>query len=207
MPMDYIKRKMEAHERAKEIKRTQKVRQARVNLNRQIANLEKTAGRYWELAKRALKLGDKKQFRQYTLGYMWMQRTINQGNRSLLALEAVELRRDQAQSTAQFLQAMEAMSHSILDSVSQERMAEIQATVDTGLQWANDLTFEIDSMLDSTESGVFGTMETSDTAFQEQIAQLEKALAIEAESEDGSSSDSRIEEMIKRIENEMREKP
>lgn len=194
---------LERRRREKEIERDIASRQGKARIKRHIGKQTSMSKRLWELGKRALRLGHKQQFRQIILQYMWTLQDIKRWERSLLTFEAIEARRDQVRATADFLRSMQAMSKSILASASPQGMVETQRDLEMGIARARDLEERLSVILDMTDETVFAPEEVGED-LDARLADIEKGMTAEAEHEEGSAFDERIEAGLRQIEQEMR---
>lgn len=199
-----ITRWLENRRRTKEIERDIQARQGKARIKRHIAKQQAMSKHLWELGKKALQLGDKKQFRQLVLQYMWTLEDIKRWERSLLTFEAIEARRDQARATADFLNSIQAMSKSILASASPEGMAQVQRDLEMGIARAQDMEERLSLILDMTDETVFTPEELTDDELGARLQEIEKAMTSEAEQEATAEFDARIEAGLKQIEEQMR---
>jgi hypothetical protein len=199
-----ITRWFEDRRRTKEIERDIQARQGKARIKRHIEKQKTMSKRLWEIGKKSLHLGEKKQFRQIILQYMWTLEDIKRWERSLLTFEAIEARRDQARATAEFLGSIHAMSKSILASASPQGMAETQRDLEMGIARAQDMEERLSMILDITDETVFSPEEMTDDELGVRLQEIEKAMTSEAEQEATTAFDARIEAGLKQIEEQMR---
>jgi hypothetical protein len=204
MPLlGYFERKKQE----KEIERDLQARQGKLRIKKHISKQHDMTKRLWELGKKALQLGEKKQFRQIILQYMWTLEDIKRWERSLLTFEAIEARRDQARSTADFLKSVQAMSKSILASASPKAMVETQRDLELGIARAQDMEERLSMILDMTDETVFAPEEMAEGDVEAKLQDVEHAMSSDAEHEEGAAFDERIEKGLKQVEEEMRKEP
>lgn len=186
---------------SKEIKREMKFRRGKARINRYIQKSQEAKKKYWELGKKALKLGDRRQFQQLARAFQWTLEQINRWERYLIQLETVAARRDQVSATAEFMNSMKALSKSMLAGVSPEKIADMQVDLEKALAKAETLEETLDVVMDSSSDAIFASGELS----EESIGEIEKAMMGETVHEEKVEAvDTKIDEGLKRIEDEMR---
>ena len=202
--IDRLKNWPENRRRTKEIELRMQAQQGKAKIRRHMLKQEKLKQRLWELGKRALRLGNEQQFRQSAQLYLRTLQNIKRGEQLLLTLDAVEVYRDQAHSTVDFMQAVQAMSQSILASASPRGMAEMQRDLELAVARAQSMEERLGLIMEMTDQTVFAPEELGDADMEAQLRELERAMQSEAEHEEGTQFDERIEEGLKRIEEEMK---
>ncbi|HOU23283.1 MAG TPA: hypothetical protein PKW05_08960 [Anaerolineae bacterium] len=200
MPIGWLQNR----QRTKEIERDIKARHGRARVKTQIARQKDLSKRLWSLAKQALQLNNKGRFRQVAVEYMRTLANIDRGENALFTFDLIEARRDQARATADFLAAIRAMSESMLASASVQGMAETQHTLEMGISRAKDMEERMSYILDMAGETFASSDEFSEEELGLKLGEIEKAMATEAEHEEGTGMDERIESGIKRIEEELR---
>lgn len=201
---------MEQRRREKEIRRSIEARQGKVRIKRHIANQRRAAEKLREFMKRALRLGNEKQFHSSATQYLWTLDDIRRWENNLLVFESIEARRDQARATAEFLGSVQAMSKSILVSANPAAMAKTQRELEQALGRAQSFEQMLDMMMEMTEESVFAMEDFEGESIDESIKALEKELRTEVattaagEAESDAELEKRIEEGLRRIEEERR---
>jgi len=196
-------------QRTKEIERDMQARRGKAQIRRHINNQKKMSTKLWDMGKRALALGDKRQFVSIGKQYMWTLEDIKRWDRYLLAFESIEARRDQARSMAEFMRSIQAMSKSVLANASPKAIAETQKDLELAIARAQNLEQMMDYMMDMTDETVFAFEEMSEEEVNEAFRELEREMEREvvAEGEQATADealDTRIAEGLRRIEQEMR---
>jgi hypothetical protein len=194
-PFDFI----EERRREKEIERDMQARRGKMQIQRHINNQKKMSTKLWEMGKRAMELGDKRQFTSIGKQYLWTLEDVKRWERYLLAFESIEARRDQARSMSEFMKSVNAMSKSMMANSNPE----------VGLARAQNLEQMLDYMMDMTDETIFNTEMLGEDEQNDAIKALEQEMkretAVEGEKETAQDSvDSRIADGLKAIEQEMR---
>ena len=197
---------LENRRRTKEMERDIQARRGKAQIRRHINKQKAMADKLWNLGKRALQLGDRRQFRQIAKHYLWTLEDIKRWERYLLAFETIEARRDQARSMAEFMRSVQAMTQSILANASPKALAETQRDLEMGIARAQDLEQTLDYLMEMTEETIFGMAEMSDEEAESALRELERAMTEEEETGTTAEEelDARIEEGLRQIEAEMR---
>lgn len=201
---------MEQRRREKEIQRSIEARQGKVRIKRHVANQRRAAEQLREFMKRALRLGNEKQFNVSAVQYLWTLEDIRRWENNLLVLESIEARRDQVRATAEFLGSIQAMSKSILASANPAAMAKTQQELELAIARAQSFEQMLDVMMEMTEESVFAMGDFEEENVDEAIKALEKELRAETtsatagEAESDADLERRIEEGLRRIEEERR---
>ena len=194
-------------QRTKEIERDMETRRGKAQMRRHIKKQNEMSKKLWGLGRRALQLGDQRQFRQIGKHYLWTLEDIKRWERYMLAFETIEARRDQARSMAEFMRSVQAMSQSMLANASPKAIAETQRDLQLGIARAQDMEQTLDDLMDMTEDTVFGMEEMGDEEAETAFHELERAMAEEGEGATAAPDealDSRIAAGLRQIEAEMR---
>ena len=196
-------------QRTKEIERDMQARRGKARIRRHINNQKKMSTKLWEMGKRALALGDRRQFISIGKQYLWTLEDIKRWERYLLAFESIEARRDQARSMAEFMRSIQAMSRSVLANASPKAIAETQKDLELAIARAQNLEQMMDYMMDMTDETVFAFEEMSEEEMTEAFRELEREMEREVVAEGeritaDEALNARIEEGLRRIEQEMR---
>ncbi|MCL5952613.1 MAG: hypothetical protein M1132_12995 [Chloroflexi bacterium] len=197
----------EERRREKEIERDLQARRGKIQVQRHMNKQREMAKKLWQLGKRATALGETRQFQQIGKQYLWTLEDIKRWERYLLAYEAIEARRDQAKSVAEFMTSVQAMSKSMTAHANPAEFAKTQRQLELALARAQNLEQTMDYLMEATDETVFSSDELSDSDLETSLKEMEKTMKQEAES--GSSDtevDSRIAEGLKKIEEEMKKK-
>ncbi len=187
----------ERRDAEKEVQREVKIRQAKVSIRRHINNQQRMAQRLWELGKRALALQDEAQFRRIGALYLKTQEDVERWERYMLTFETLEARRDQAQATAAFLDALKAMNESLMKAASPQTLARLQRDLAEGLARAETLEERMQVMMEISDDALGGT------GSAERLADLERMMSAEVERDEADIYDARIQEGLRKIREEM----
>ncbi len=199
-------------QRTREIERDMQARRGKVQIQRHISAQRRMSSKLWQMGKRALQLGDRRQFASIGRQYLWTLEDVKRWERYLLAFESIEARRDQARSMAEFMRSIQAMSRSMMANASPEALASTQKDLELGIARAQNMEQMLDYMMDMTDETVFSFEEAGEEEQERAIAELEREMQAEATAEGSQTAeagagdvlDARIAEGLKAIENEMR---
>lgn len=194
----------ERRKREKQIKRDMTVRRGQARIKRHIAKQRAASKQLWELGKEALRIGDRRQFKQIMTQYLWTKEDIKRWRQSLLTFRALEARRDQMRATAEFLDSIRAMSDSIVGSANPSELVQAQERLEMGIARAQDMENRLSIVLDVSGETVFAPSDLEEADFSERIEELAQDMTDEAEHEESSAFDARIEKGLSQIEEEMR---
>ena len=186
----------------KEIEREVKIRQAKASIRRHINSQRKMSQRLWKLGKRALALQDEAQFQRVGALYLRTQEDVERWERYLLTFETLEARRDQAKAASAFLEALKAMNESLMEAASPQAMARMQHDLAEGLARAETLEERMAVMMEISDDTLAGDAVDAD----ERLAELQRMMSAEAEQEEADLYDTRIQEGLRRIREEMQGK-
>jgi len=185
----------------KELERKIKAKEGKRRIERHIVNQRKNMTKYWELAKRAARLGDEKNFEQIAAFILATQKDVNHWERSMLYFDMVEARRDQVAAAADFAQAYEAMARSMLANSNPANMARIQLDVERGMARAQAM----DSMMENFMDISAGLLDEAVGVDQQtELRQIMNTLKAEADQESQGSDNATIEASLRAIEEQLR---
>jgi|YNPNPStandDraft_1061719.scaffolds.fasta_scaffold53389_2 hypothetical protein len=184
-------------EQEKDIERRMKVKQGRRKVERFIRDQQKQAQRYWELARRACRLGDREVLKRLVSLIAQTRRSVNLWERRLLYFDMIEAQRDQAVAGADFAQAFEAMAQTILAHAEPAELARIQVNLERSLMVAD----ELEDRLEDFQTSLDEMLEQAATAEErEELAEIMRMIQKEAEQEPEAVLDKEIEATMKQIE-------
>ncbi|MBN1954845.1 MAG: hypothetical protein JW900_07320 [Anaerolineae bacterium] len=189
----------EERQARKEAERDARIRQGKLSIQKHIDHQQRMARKLWELGKRALRLGDEAQFRRIGALYLQTQEDVGRWQRYQLTFETLEVRRDQAQATVEVLGAMKAMSESLAQAAPSQSMERLQQNLAEGLSRAESLEERMAVMLELTDETLLSGAPSSEP----QMSELREMMGIEAAQEEEAMFDSRVEEGLRRIREEM----
>ena len=104
----------EKRRQTKEIEREVKFKQGLSRARNYVQKCHQAQKKFWELGKRALKLGDKQQFENVDKAYLRAGEMVNRWERFLVAMETVSQQRDQVKVTGEFAKSMSALTSSMM---------------------------------------------------------------------------------------------
>lgn len=191
---------IERRRQAKEIEREVKFKQGLSRVRNYVQKCNRAQKKYWQLGKRALKLGDRQQFENVAKAYLRTGEMINRWERFLVAMETVSLQRDQVRVTGEFAKSMGALSTSMMAGASPQDITRMQMDLERALVKAHTLDETLSAVMDVTSDTIF----TSEGLSEESLQQVEAAMKGEAAHEEGGALDDRISAGIRRIEEEMK---
>ena len=187
-------------EETKEVEREVQFRRGLARVRSYISRCQKSKKHYWQLGKRALQLGDDRQFRQIAKTYLWTMEQISRWERYLLQLETVAARRDQVGATSEFMKSITALSQSMMAGASEEDVAKMQVELEKAIARSEILEETMAMVMEAGSETVFGSRELSEEA----VERVQKAMAEAAEADESEVFDAKIEEGLRQIEEEMR---
>jgi hypothetical protein len=192
---------LERRRQEKEIKREVKFKQGLSKVRAYVEKCNQAQKRYWELGKRSLKLGDRKQFENIAKAYLRTGEMANRWERYLVAMETVGIQRDQVKATGMFAQSMKALSDSIMAGAKPEDITKMQMELERALAKAETLDETLSAIMDATNEAIF----SGEGLSEESLKQVETAMTGEAVHEEGAAiPDERITQGLERIEEEMK---
>ena len=180
-----------------------KFRQGKSRITRFVQQAQQAAQRYWSLSKQAYQLGDQEQFRQLATGYVRTRESINRWERYLIKLDALELRRNEAASTGEFLKSVEAMTGSILRGANPEDISRMQMDLEKAILKTDALEQTLDIAMQAAGDSVTGVPELSDQVLKEMTLGMEQP-SVNSEAEFEQSLDNRIVGALKEVEIQIR---
>ncbi len=194
----------EGRRQAREIQRELQFRKGRAQVNRYIQRCQEARKKYWESGKKALRLGDKRQFQYLAKAYQQALEQVNRWERYLLQLETVSIYKDQAKATIAFMGSMNAMSKTMMAGASPKDISKMQINLEKSLTRAETVDETLSLVMDASSETIF----SSDELSEDKIAEIGKAMTGEAVHEEGEAigdkAGARIDEGLKKIEEEMR---
>lgn len=184
----------------KEIEREVRFKQGLSKVRSYMQKCNQAQKRYWELGKRALKLGDRQQFEHIVRAYLQTGEMANRWERYLVAMETVSIQRDQVKATGAFTQSMKALSDSMMAGAKPKDLAKMQMELERALTRAETLDETLSAIMDATSDTIFSGEQLS----EESLREVEAAMSSEAVHEEGAVTNDRIAQGLRRIEEEMK---
>jgi hypothetical protein len=149
---------VEERRQKQEMERRIKIKEGRRRAERHIVKQKELMRRYWDLATRAYRLGDKVMFKKLAALISSTRVEVNNWERRMLYFDVMESRADQAAAGAEFAKAFEAMANSVLANANPADLAKIQMNVERSAMMADvlqdrleDFTSVLDEQLVSVE--------------------------------------------------------
>ena len=135
-----------------------RVRQGTLRIRKFVSQLTRQGEEYAVLARRASELDDQSQFRKLGCGYLKCRETINRWERYLVSLRALELQKNEAEATREFLASMNALTSAILTGVRPEDVAhmtaEMEQAQDRSEQLEDALAGALEDVVTRIDAGV-----------------------------------------------------
>ena len=186
---------LEQRKQRQEYERRAKAKEGKRKINRHIRNQKKRLRQYWDLAKRAYRLGDKATFEKIAKAIASTRQDINRWEKLLVTFDLFEAQRDQAQAGAEFMRAFEAMAKSMIISADPADMARIMQQSDMALSLAEEMEDRLEDMMELTDE----TLADIEMEHQGELAEIMAAIQSEAEEEAEPGFDEDLEAVMKQI--------
>jgi hypothetical protein len=182
------------------MERTLQLKRVLANIKRQIEKTEGHGRKYIEMAKRAKRNGQTRDFESLKRA---LRGTLNQKmvlERQLLSLEFAMQIKDQAEGQYDFAQAMNSLSKSIAEVFGATNMAQTQMNFEKAMSQASDMETRMETFLDSTAETMFSG-ESSSNENPVKDADIERMLSEEAEHDEraGGNLDDQIASIQKEL--------
>ncbi len=185
----------------KEIEREVRFKQGLSRVRGYVDKTRQAQKRYWELGKRALKLGDRQQFGNLAKAFIRTGDLVTRWERYLVAMETVSVQLDQLKATGECAKAMKALSESMMAFARPEDMTKMQMDLERAMTRAQTLDETLSAVMDAANDSIFSSEGISDDS----LSQIENAMKGEAAQEESAPvMDDRISQGLKRIEEEMK---
>jgi hypothetical protein len=182
-----------------EVKRDVKVRMGMTRVRRHIAHQKDMLNRLAAIARQAIRINDQARFRQAGKQLLWTRQDILRWDKYLLSLEMLEARRDQVRSSVDILEAVKAMSESLVDMAGPEQLASLQLELEKGLARAGSLDERMQVMMEVMDS----TLDADTQVDADALAELESSLSENVATEEKAGFDGEIEEGLRDIRREL----
>jgi len=196
---DTIKKKLfqtqEERLQEAELNRDVQLRLGKTRLKRHITHQNDMQRRLTSLAKQALQINDETRFRMVGKQLLWTQQDITRWEKYLLSLELLEARREQVKSSIELIQAVKAMSDSMADLSSPEKIADLQIELEKGLARASNLDERMEIMMEMMDSALEDGISVDESA----LADLETVLSEKVANEESAKFDREIEDGLRNI--------
>jgi hypothetical protein len=169
------------------MERTMQLKRVISNIQRQIQKTDGHRRKYVDMAKRAKRNGQTKDFESLKRA---LRGTMNQKimlERQLLSLEFAMQLKDQAEGQHDFAQAMNSLSKSIAEVFGATNMAQTQINFEKAMAQASDMESRMETFLESTADTMFSNEPSGDEPVVND-AEIDRMLAEEAAEEERSDS-------------------
>lgn len=180
----------------KETERRMQVKQGRRKAERHIANQKKQVQKYWELAKKAVRLGDREILQKLVTLIVATRQDIQSWERRMLYFDMIEAMRDQALAGAEFAKSFQAMSESILANANPADLTRIQMYLERSMAVAEQLEDRLEDFQASLDDMLSDVSAEEKAEYREILAMIQR----EAEQEPETAIDKEIEATMKQIE-------
>lgn len=185
----------------KDIERDVKYKQGISRVKIYVQRSKEVQKQLWELGKKALKLGDMKQFQQIARSYLRSGEMVSRWDRYLLAAETLALQRGQVKATQEFVNSINALSQSMMVGAKPEEVMKMQLELERALAKAQTVDETLSAVMDATSDTIFSPEGLS----EESLKEIQDAMSSEAAHEESiTPQDKRISEGIKAVEEQMR---
>ncbi|MBI4333671.1 MAG: hypothetical protein HY673_20600 [Chloroflexi bacterium] len=185
----------------KDIQREVKYKQGIIRVRGFIHRSRESQKQLWDLGKRALKLGDQRQFHNIARSYLRTGEIVSRWERYLVAAETINLQRGQVKAAGEFVQSIHALSESMMAGARPEEVVKMQVELEQALARAQNIDETLGAVMDSSADTVF----SSEGLSEESLKEIRDAMSAEAAHEESSTvQDERIAQGIKAIEEAMR---
>lgn len=183
----------------REIERKLAYKKSRRVLDKYLQRCQHLQKKYFEQGSEAAHLGDQKLLRRFALGHLSMQERIRKTQKLSLSLEALNLQREEANISTEFVKFAREMSSSIMEGASAESVAKMQVDLEKALAKAETVDVALTSALDMASETILSSPEVSEESIDEAVKSIEGEAEI-AELE----MDAKIEEGLKKVEEAMK---
>lgn len=180
----------------KEMERRMQVKQGRRKAERHIANQKKQVQKYWDLAKKAVRLGDREILQKLVTLIAATRQDIRGWERRMLYFDMIEAMRDQALAGAEFAKSFQAMSESILANANPADLSAIQMNLERSMAVAEQLEDRLEDFQSSLDDMLSEAGGEERAEYKEILAMIQR----EAEQEPETAIDGEIEATMKQIE-------
>ena len=191
---------IERRKQQKEFERRAQAKQGKRQIERHVQTQKKRLRQYWELAKRAYRLGDRPTFEKISKAIAGTRQDVNRWERLMVTFELFEAQRDQAHAGSEFMRAFEAMAKSMLISADPADMARIMQRADMALAMADQMEDRLDDLMEMTDETLAGV----EQEHQGELNEIMAALKAEAEQETEPGFDQEIESVMKQIDESLK---
>ena len=186
--------------RKRELEAELQFKRSQKKIDQFISKLKKSEKKYWELAKKSLSLGDKRQFKEIGASYLRVRNQIKRWEQYSVKLDTVRLKRDEVTMTGEFMRTMTGMAQSILQGAKPDEIQAMQAKLEVAFEKVETVSDTMELVMDSGSESIMGGEEVGD----DQLAELEKLASEEVGQTETSDLDAKIANGLKDIETELK---
>ena len=186
--------------RKRELEAELQFKRSQKKINQFISKLKKSEKKYWELAKKALALGDKRQFKEIGAAYLRVRNQIKRWEQYCLKLDMVKLKRDEMSMTGEFMRTMTDMAQSILQGANPEEIQVMQENLEKAFEKVETVSDTMELVMDAGSETIMG----GEAIGNDQLAELEKLAGDEIGLSETNDIDTKISAGLKDIEAELK---
>ena len=186
--------------RKRELEAELQFKRSQKKIDQFISKLKKSEKKYWELAKKALALGDKRQFKEIGSAYLRVRNQIKRWEQYCLKLDMVKLKRDEMAMTGEFMQTMTDMAQSILQGANPEEIQVMQEKLEKAFVKVETVSDTMELVMDAGSESIMG----GESVDENQLAELEKLASEEVGHVETTDLDAKISAGLKDIEAELK---
>ena len=186
---------IEERRQQQEMERRIKIKEGRRKAERHILKRKKTLRLYWDLAAKALGLGDTAMAKKLATLISATRAEINRWERQMLYFDVMEARADQVAADSDFAKAFKAMSESILVNANPADLARIQASVERSGMMADALRDRLDDFVGILDE----ELNSVESERSDEIEEIMQAITKEAETAGAPGHDAEIDAILKQI--------
>lgn len=199
-PLKNLTDKLKSKEQ-REQERHDQLRAGYIRINQNIKKQRAMSQKLWDLAKRALTLGDQQQFKQIGQRYLLTVADINRKERYVVMIQALETQLDQSHLGVEFMEAIKGITGAVAELTTPQNMAAMQREVEDGLARAEAMTDRLDTLMELATDSMY----TADQNLsEERLKDMENAMLRDGASQGATSQDARIDELLNKIAEEMK---
>ena len=186
--------------RKRELEAELQFKRSQKKIDQFISKLKNSEKKYWELAKKALALGNKRQFKEIGSAYLRVRNQIKRWEQYCLKLDMVKLKRDEMAMTGEFMQTMTDMAQSILQGANPEEIQVMQEKLEKAFVKVETVSDTMELVMDAGSESIMG----GESVDENQLAELEKLASEEVGHVETTDLDAKISAGLKDIEAELK---
>ena len=186
--------------RKRELEAELQFKRSQKKIDQFISKLKKSEKKYWELAKKSLSLGDKRQFKEIGASYLRVRNQIKRWEQYAVKLDTVRLKRDEVAMTGEFMRTMTDMAQSILHGAKPEEIQAMQSKLEVAFEKVETVSDTMELVMDAGSESIMG----GESVGEDQLGELEKLASEEVGQTETSDLDAKITAGLKDIEAELK---